>query len=371
MYRLASLLAAFLLMAVTPVLADIRGTDAMGKPVILRSDGTWDYIVGGGTGPTGIYAALGKPCAANRAFVASLYRSILDRQPDAAGLDYWTGRLNSGQTKKWLIAQIFKSREYTGHRKSNREFVRDAYQAILGRQPEPAGHANWIKNLNNNMPRNVMIGHFLKSTEYARKMARCGVGSGGGQGGVVGTGPGGNTLFLGCYIDKPDRDVQGHFFSDSRMTTQLCINTCRTKGYRIASTQFASQCFCGNTYGRYGKVAKSQCNYDCAGNANEKCGASWRNSVYKIGAGGITPPPLPQLKRTFVNPKWNGHIVDNCVTWATNCGGGGAHNFCRKKGYAKASKWVHNRPGTTWVIGSNKVCRGDFCVGYGSITCTR
>jgi hypothetical protein len=432
MLKLASLLITFLLIAVMPTLADIRGTDATGKAVILRSDGTWSYIViGGGSGNLDL--SLSKPCAANRVFVTSLYQSILNRQPDAGGLNYWTGRLNSGQTKKWLIAQLFKSREYTGSRKSNREFVRDAYQAILGRQPEPAGHSSWIRQLGNSLPRVSLVQNLLRSIEYTRIMARCGTGStstgwisyckryadqalrqqnvnlnrGCNYTGVrwhldynrhnnwclnadaagrrreakaradaiarcVARPTGGKTTYLGCFVDKPDRDIKGYSFGSGQMTNQLCINTCRTKGFGIAATQFSSQCFCGNSSGKYGRAPNAnECKYPCKGNDKTNCGGYWRNSVYKIGAGTLPPPPPPQNQRIFNNPKWKGHIVDNCVTWATTCDGGGANNFCRKKGYNKASKWTHSRPGTTYVIGSNRVCRGGFCVGYSSITCTR
>ena len=46
--KIAILLSILLFVLSTPVLADIRGTDINGKPVILRSDGTWSYINPGG-----------------------------------------------------------------------------------------------------------------------------------------------------------------------------------------------------------------------------------------------------------------------------------------------------------------------------------
>jgi hypothetical protein len=76
-------------------------------------------------------------------------------------------------------------------------------------------------------------------------------------------------------------------------------------------------------------------------------------------------------QRTFESPRRKGAIVDNCVTFGKDCGGGGAHHFCRLKGYARASAWQHNRPGRTYVIGSQSYCDGSVCVGYQSITCER
>lgn len=48
MRKISILPAVLLFVLSTPVLADIRGTDINGKPVILRSDGTWSYINPGG-----------------------------------------------------------------------------------------------------------------------------------------------------------------------------------------------------------------------------------------------------------------------------------------------------------------------------------
>jgi hypothetical protein len=76
-------------------------------------------------------------------------------------------------------------------------------------------------------------------------------------------------------------------------------------------------------------------------------------------------------QKTFASPRQKGAIVDNCVTFGTDCGGGGAHNFCRLKGYVRASAWQHSRPGRTYVIGSQSFCEGSVCVGYQSITCVR
>ena len=53
-----------------------------------------------------------------------------------------------------------------------------------------------------------------------------------------------------------------------------------TAGFQYAATQFSYQCFCGNSYGRYG-ADPTGCTYQCSGNTGEMCGAAGRNSVYK------------------------------------------------------------------------------------------
>lgn len=39
------------------------------------------------------------------------------------------------------------------------------------------------------------------------------------------------------------------------------------------------QCYCGNSYGSYGK---SICNTKCRGNSTQICGGDWANSVYDV-----------------------------------------------------------------------------------------
>merc|ERR1712048_1229307 len=48
---------------------------------------------------------------------------------------------------------------------------------------------------------------------------------------------------------------------------------------RYAGTQFYKQCFCGNSFGKYGKA---KCSTKCPGNKGI-CGGGWANSVYQIG----------------------------------------------------------------------------------------
>jgi hypothetical protein len=71
------------------------------------------------------------------------------------------------------------------------------------------------------------------------------------------------------------------------------------------------------------------------------------------------------------NPRWNGRIVDHCRTWATDCGWGGANQYCRMRGFRRATNFTTYRPGSTYVIGSRRVCNGNFCVGFSRVICER
>lgn len=88
------------------------------------------------------------------------------------------------------------------------------------------------------------------------------------------------TGYLGCFKDQSKRDLDGHNFYDRNMTTQLCISTCRDKGFSHAGTQYGSYCFCGNKFGASG--AADNCNAKCTGSRDETCGGTWANSIYKV-----------------------------------------------------------------------------------------
>lgn len=79
-------------------------------------------------------------------------------------------------------------------------------------------------------------------------------------------------------------------------------------------------------------------------------------------------PPAAALRR-FEPPTVQGLVADQCESWSTNCGDGGAKAFCRLRGYERVAKWEHSKPGRTWVIGSARDCTGDFCTGYRFVEC--
>ena len=98
-------------------------------------------------------------------FVTSLYRAILDREPDAGGLANWVNSLR-GQSREWVITQFFSSREYLSKGKTDREFVRDLYQGVLGREPDAGGWNQWVNSLRRGMSRQNCLNGFFQSAEY-------------------------------------------------------------------------------------------------------------------------------------------------------------------------------------------------------------
>ena len=65
-------------------------------------------------------------------------------------------------------------------------------------------------------------------------------------------------------------------------TTHVCADMCA--GFQYFALQYATQCFCGNSYDSGGPApgGDADCNMPCSGDPTVMCGAGWRNSVYEI-----------------------------------------------------------------------------------------
>ena len=77
----------------------------------------------------------GVPCGTDHAFVYSLFQCILERDPEKKELYEQIRDLQSGMSRKDIVIRFFKSREYLNNNKSGRESYKDAFQAVLGRNP--------------------------------------------------------------------------------------------------------------------------------------------------------------------------------------------------------------------------------------------
>src|SRR5262245_39781917 len=58
--------------------------------------------------------------------------------------------------------------------------------------------------------------------------------------------------YIGCFRDEGVRDLSGYSTPIEGMTNAVCRQTCAAKGSQYSGTQLGNQCFCGDTYGKYG-----------------------------------------------------------------------------------------------------------------------
>ncbi|XP_071088543.1 lymphocyte antigen 75-like [Haliotis cracherodii] len=89
---------------------------------------------------------------------------------------------------------------------------------------------------------------------------------------------------IGCFTDvKEDRDLPYEPLSDpaAGVWPPSCIHHCYLKGYFYAGIQNGYECFCGNSYGKYGPAAN--CSMPCFPHPNMKCGGPLANYVHSTG----------------------------------------------------------------------------------------
>jgi len=89
-----------------------------------------------------------------------------------------------------------------------------------------------------------------------------------------------SSSYLGCYNDQSSRDLPYEVSLTSSLTIAGCISSCSSAGYDYAAAQDGNQCFCGNSYGKYGSAGNA-CSMTCQGDGAQICGGAWLNSVYK------------------------------------------------------------------------------------------
>ncbi|KAK3105994.1 hypothetical protein FSP39_010464, partial [Pinctada imbricata] len=112
------------------------------------------------------------------------------------------------------------------------------------------------------------------------------------------------SAYIGCFVDASDRLLPSAFTDSKQMTVEYCTNYCNGRGFKYAGVQFYSQCFCGDNYLKHIQTANSACNTPCRGNPAQKCGGTWRISVYGTGlpqaiagkCGGYPGQCFPALK---------------------------------------------------------------------------
>ena len=106
-----------------------------------------------------------------RAQIVRLYRAYFGRLPDTAGLDHWVEARRSGMTLAQISDAFANSTEFRtqyGHL-SNQQFTDLVYRNVLDRSPDGAGLDYWTTMLNRGTDRgSVMVG-FSESPEFITK----------------------------------------------------------------------------------------------------------------------------------------------------------------------------------------------------------
>ena len=101
------------------------------------------------------------------AFVARIYTKTLGRNPEAAGLKYWTGEINAKRRTPVQVAEeFFFAPEFTNKKLNNTEYVKVLYRTFMGREYDQGGLNYWVGRLNKGESRKVILESFAGCQEF-------------------------------------------------------------------------------------------------------------------------------------------------------------------------------------------------------------
>ncbi len=100
--------------------------------------------------------------------ISRLYFSFFLREPDAAGLDYWMTVERRGTSLEAIAVEMAQSAEFSAAygNITDERFVEAVYNNVLTRSPDDAGRAHWLAQLRRGVDRGVMIVGFSESQEF-------------------------------------------------------------------------------------------------------------------------------------------------------------------------------------------------------------
>ena len=110
------------------------------------------------------------------AFVSRLYKEILGRDADSAGLEAWSSVLESGQEQGAKVAQGFvDSDELKKRNLSDDAYICALYRTFFDREADSSGLAAWKKVLDSGLSRMHVFRGFAESDEFTEICDRYGI----------------------------------------------------------------------------------------------------------------------------------------------------------------------------------------------------
>ena len=117
-----------------------------------------------------------RPIAADPAadLITAYYQDILGRPPDPAGLEFWKSTaarlpvLGAGPGETWRVMalQFYASAEFAALATTDGQFVSSIYRTVYGREPDAAGLSYWTDKIAVGLPRDAVLTAFLFAPEF-------------------------------------------------------------------------------------------------------------------------------------------------------------------------------------------------------------
>jgi len=96
-------------------------------------------------------------------WVRGTYQSLLGREADEEGLNYWKGALAGGQSRGDVVANIKRESEYKD------KFLGEAYRNLFDRDVDAEGLDYWRKQMEQGQSEDSIISNLKRSDEFVRR----------------------------------------------------------------------------------------------------------------------------------------------------------------------------------------------------------
>lgn len=117
---------------------------------------------------------------------------------------------------------------------------------------------------------------------------------------------------LGCYTDSVGSRTLSVGMGVPDLTNARCQAACRAGGFKYAGTEYAQECFCGNSLASSGAAATSGCNMACQGDSSEMCGGPDRLTIWEYQGGDDTPSPTTSQPSGPTSTPFPGWTKEGC-----------------------------------------------------------
>lgn len=100
-------------------------------------------------------------------FVARIYTKALGRDPEAGGLQYWTGEINAKSKTPVEVAELFIfSQEFSDKKLNDTEYIKVLYRTFMGREYDQGGLEYWLSQMKAGKSRKEVLESFAGCKEF-------------------------------------------------------------------------------------------------------------------------------------------------------------------------------------------------------------
>ena len=109
-------------------------------------------------------------------FMERLFVLVMGRESDQGGMDYWKNALKSHQkSADEVVKNFYSAPEFLNKNLSNRDFIINAYRAIMGRDPDEGGLGYWENKMKEGLSKEDILDQFLSSNEFKNLLQEYGL----------------------------------------------------------------------------------------------------------------------------------------------------------------------------------------------------